>query len=86
MAERSSSLARRSRNCCAGCARSQGRTLGARCALTGRLVADLFADIIDAGLHLLTYGKNTAGKDIAELRAEEFSVVSDVGDDGRRGA
>ena len=44
---------------------------------------DLFADIIHAGFHLLTYRKNTAGKDIPELPAEEFSVVSHAGDDGR---
>src|SRR5271166_6453896 len=44
---------------------------------------DLFADVIHAGFHLLTYRKNTAGKDIPELPAEEFSVVSHVGDDGR---
>ena len=44
---------------------------------------DLFADIIHAGFHLLTYRKNTAGKEIPELPAEEFSVVSHASDGGR---
>ena len=44
---------------------------------------DLFADIIHAGFHLLTYRKNTAGKDIPGLPAGKFSVVSHAGDDGR---
>ena len=44
---------------------------------------DLFADIIHAGFHLLTYRKNTAGKDIPGLPADKFSVVSHAGDDGR---
>ena len=42
---------------------------------------DLFADIIHAGFHLLTYRKNS-GKDVPSA-AEEFSVVSHAGDDGR---
>ena len=44
---------------------------------------DLFADIIHAGFHLLTCRKNTAGKEIPELPAEEFSVVSHASDGGR---
>jgi len=44
---------------------------------------DLFADIIHAGFHLLTYRKKTAGKEIPELPAEEFSVVSHASDGGR---
>jgi len=44
---------------------------------------DLFADIIHAGFHLLTYRKNTAGTDIPGPPADKFSVVSHAGDDGR---
>jgi hypothetical protein len=44
---------------------------------------DLFADIIAAGFHLLTYRKASPGKDIPDLPADQFSVVTAVGDDGR---
>ena len=44
---------------------------------------DLFADITEAGFHLLTYRKNTAGKDIPDLPAEEFTTITWAGDDGR---
>jgi hypothetical protein len=44
---------------------------------------DLFADIIAAGFHLLTYRKASAGKDIPDLPADQFSVVTAAGDDGR---
>ena len=44
---------------------------------------DLFADIIHAGFHLLTYRKNTAGMDIPGPPADKFSVISHAGDDGR---
>ena len=37
---------------------------------------DLFAEIIDAGFHLLTYRKASAGKDIPDLPADQFSVVT----------
>jgi len=44
---------------------------------------DLFADIIHAGFHLLTYRKASPGKDIPSLPGDQFSVVSHIGDDGR---
>src|SRR5208283_4668803 len=44
---------------------------------------DLFADIIAAGFHLLTYRKASPGKDIPDLPADQFSVVTAAGDDGR---
>ena len=44
---------------------------------------DLFADIIAAGFHLLTYRKASSGKDIPDLPADQFSVVTAAGDDGR---
>jgi len=44
---------------------------------------DLFADITEAGFHLLTYRKNTAGKDIPDLPTEEFTTITWAGDDGR---
>ena len=44
---------------------------------------DLFADIIAAGFHLLTYRKAGPGKDIPDLPADQFSVVTAAGDDGR---
>ena len=44
---------------------------------------DLFADIIHARFHLLTYRKASPGKDIPSLPGDQFSVVSHIGDDGR---
>ena len=44
---------------------------------------DLFADIIAAGFHLLTYRKASPGKDIPDLPADQFSIVTAAGDDGR---
>ena len=44
---------------------------------------DLFADIIAAGFHLLTYRKASPGKDIPDLPADQFSVVTAAGGDGR---
>ncbi len=44
---------------------------------------DLFADIIHAGFHLLTYRKASPGKDIPSLPGDQFNVVSNIGDDGR---
>ena len=44
---------------------------------------DLFAEIIAADFHLLTYRKAAAGKDIPGLPADAFSVVTHAGDDGR---
>ena len=44
---------------------------------------DLFADIIAAEFHLLTYRKASPGKDIPALPADQFSVVTGTGDDGR---
>ena len=48
-----------------------------------RLVPDLFADIIHAGFHLLTYRKASPGKDIPDLPPGQFSTVTHTGDDGR---
>jgi hypothetical protein len=48
----------------------------------GRLVPDLFADIIDAGFHLLTYRKNDTGKDAPALPGEAFTTAGSAGDDG----
>jgi transposase-like protein len=45
---------------------------------------DLFADIIDAGFHLLTYRKNDTGTDIPALPGEAFATASWAGDDGRQ--
>jgi len=44
---------------------------------------DLFADIIHAGFHLLTYRKAGPGKGIPGLPGDQFSVVSHIGGDGR---
>ena len=44
---------------------------------------DLFAGIIHAGFHLLTYRKANPGKDIPGLPDDRFSVVSHIGGDGR---
>ena len=44
---------------------------------------DLFAGIIHAGFHLLTYRKASPGKDIPSLPDDQFSVVSHIGGDGR---
>ena len=44
---------------------------------------DLFADIIHARFHLLTYRKASPGRDIPSLPGDQFSVVSHIGDDGR---
>ena len=48
----------------------------------GRLVPDLFADIIDAGFHLLTYRKNDTGKDAPALPAKPSPRPGRAGDDG----
>jgi hypothetical protein len=45
---------------------------------------DLFADIIDAGFHLLTYRKNDTGKDAPALPGEAFTTAGWAGDDGRQ--
>ena len=44
---------------------------------------DLFADIIAAEFHLLTYRKASPGKDIPDLPADQFTAVAGAGDDGR---
>ena len=44
---------------------------------------DLFAEIIDAGFDLLTYRKASAGEDIPDLPAGQFSLVTAAGDHGR---
>ncbi len=44
---------------------------------------DLFACIIDAGFHLLTYRKAGAGKEIPAIEDEKFTAVMLTGDDGR---
>jgi transposase len=45
---------------------------------------DLFADIIDAGFHLLTYRKNDTGQDIPALPGEAFTTAGCTGGDGRQ--
>ncbi len=45
---------------------------------------DLFADIIDAGFHLLTYRKNDTGKDAPALPGEAFTTAGWAGDDVRQ--
>jgi len=45
---------------------------------------DLFADIIDAGFHLLTYRKNDGGTELPALPGEAFATASWTGDDGRQ--
>ena len=44
---------------------------------------DLFAEIIDAGFHLLTYRKASPGEDIPDLPADAFTTAAWAGDDGR---
>jgi len=44
---------------------------------------DLFAEITDAGFHLLTYRKASPGEDIPDLPADAFTTAAWAGDDGR---
>src|SRR5712691_5761446 len=43
----------------------------------------LFAEIIDAGFHLLTWRKKDAGKDLPDLPGDQFTTVTWAGDDGK---
>ena len=44
---------------------------------------DLFADVIDAGFHLLTWRKKDAGQDLPDLPGDMFTTVTWAGDDGQ---
>ncbi|HEX9353061.1 MAG TPA: hypothetical protein VF933_04500, partial [Streptosporangiaceae bacterium] len=43
----------------------------------------LFAEVIDAGFHLLTWRKKDSGSDLPEVPAEKFAEVARAGDDGK---
>ena len=84
MAEPSSSLAAQIKELLPGLRQIAGQdrepTL---CFDRGGWSPDLFAGIIAAGFHLLTYRKASPGKDIPDLPADQFSVVTTAADDGR---
>ena len=44
---------------------------------------DLFAEVIDAGFHLLTWRKKDAGHDLPDLPGDQFTTVTWAGDDGK---
>jgi transposase len=44
---------------------------------------DLFAEVIDAGFHLLTWRKKDAGQDLPDLPGDKFTTVTWAGDDGK---
>ena len=44
---------------------------------------DLFAEVIDAGFHLLTWRKKDAGHDLPDLPDDQFTAVTWAGDDGK---
>ena len=84
MAEPSSSLAAQIKELLPGLRQIAGQDARPTlCFDRGGWSPDLFADIIHAGFHLLTYRKASPGKDIPDLPAGEFSTVTHTGDDGR---
>ena len=74
---------RRSRSCCPACAPSPDQIQAHAVLRPGRMVPDLFAEIIDAGFDLLTYRKASAGEGIPDLPADAFTTAAHAGDDGR---
>ena len=84
MAEPSSSLAAQIKELLPGLRQIAGQDARPTlCFDRGGWSPDLFADIIHAGFHLLTYRKASPGKDIPDLPAGQFSTVTGTGDDGR---
>src|SRR5208283_2749831 len=86
MAEPSSSLAAQIKELLPGLRQIAGQDARPTlCFDRGGWSPDLFADIIHAGFHLLTYRKASPGKDIPDLPADQFSTVTvtHTGDDGR---
>ena len=84
MAEPSSSLAAQIKELLPGLRQIAGQDARPTlCFDRGGWSPDLFADIIHAGFHLLTYRKASPGKDIPDLPADKFSTVTRTGDDGR---
>ena len=84
MAEPSSSLAAQIKELLPGLRQIAGQDARPTlCFDRGGWSPDLFADIIAAGFHLLTYRKASPGKDIPDLPPGQFSTVTHTGDDGR---
>ncbi len=83
MAQPSSSLASQIRGLLPQLRGLAGQAKVTLCFDRGGWSPELFADIIDAGFHLLTYRKNDTGKDIPAVPGEAFATASWTGDDGR---
>src|SRR5258708_175310 len=83
MAQPSSSLASQIRDLLPELRDLAGEAEVTLCFDRGGWSPELFADIIDARFHLLTYRKNEAGKDAPALTADAFKTAIWTGDDGR---
>ncbi len=83
MAQPSSSLASQIRDLLPELRDLAGEAEVTLCFDRGGWSPELFADIIDARFHLLTYRKNEAGKDAPALTAGAFKTAIWTGDDGR---
>jgi hypothetical protein len=83
MAQPSSSLASQIRDLLPKLRDLAGEAEVTLCFDRGGWSPELFADIIDARFHLLTYRKNEAGKDAPALPAGAFTTAIWTGDDGR---
>src|SRR5487761_149424 len=83
MAEPSSSLAAQIKELLPGLRQIAGQDARPTlCFDRGGWSPDLFADIICAGFHLVTYRKASPGKDIPDPPAGQFSTVTRTGGDG----